>query len=178
MEERALLAVLLQLIALGSVLSGIVLYLLCKARTHRRASAADDTVFTNVGGGRAVLVTSVDNLLGIHLAYHLAIRGFRVFAGLKPSGLEADVEREKPDLSLSTPKKILESKWKHFEACCEKEVQGVCFGSLVVLPLDVTREDLLHDAVGTIRRYLPAGEDGKCIGLLCEGKYSNQNNPF
>lgn len=161
MDEQSAVTLTVQLIALCSVVSALVLYLLCKVRSNRRASSIGDFVFTNIGGGRAVLVTSIDNLLGVHLAYHLAIRGFRVFAGLKPTGLEADTDREKPDLSSSTPKKVLESKWKHFEACCEKEVEGVSFGSLVVLPLDVMREDLLHEAVGTIRRYLPAGEDGK-----------------
>lgn len=106
-----------------------------------------------------MLITSVDNLLGLQLAYHLATRGFRVFAGIKPSGYEAD-NPASCDTNLSTPKKILEAKWKHFEACCVRE-ENESFSSLVVLPLDVTREDLLHEAVGTIRRYLPAGEDGK-----------------
>jgi len=161
MDEQTAVTVGVQVVALCSVVTALVFYLLCKVCNNRRASAADSLVFTNAGGGRAVLITSIDNFLGLHLAYHLAIRGFRVFAGLKPSGLEADGAGEKPDVSSSTAKKILESKWKEFEACCEKEVENVGFGSVNVLPLDVTREDLLHDAVGTIRRYLPAGEDGK-----------------
>jgi hypothetical protein len=39
---------------------------------------------------------------------------------------------------------------------------GQCQGALVALPLDVTREDLLHEAVDIIRAHLPAGEDGEC----------------
>jgi hypothetical protein len=38
---------------------------------------------------------------------------------------------------------------------------GASVGTLIALPLDVTREDLLHEAVTLIRRHLPAGEDGK-----------------
>ena len=114
--------------------------------------------------GKAVLITSIDNLLGLQLAYHLATRGFRVFAGIRPSGYEAD-NPETADTSFSTPKRILEAKWKHFEACCVRE-DNENFNSLVVMPLDVTREDLLHEAVGTIRRYLPAGEDGKFFSVI------------
>lgn len=33
-------------------------------------------------------------------------------------------------------------------------------GSLVPLPMDVTREDVLHEAMDVIRRHLPAGHDG------------------
>lgn len=36
-------------------------------------------------------------------------------------------------------------------------------GSLTALPLDVTREDISHEAVGLIRAHLPAGEDGKGV---------------
>ena len=38
---------------------------------------------------------------------------------------------------------------------------GANVGTLIPLPLDVTREDLLHEAVTLIRRHLPAREDGK-----------------
>ena len=99
-------------------------------------------------------------MLGLQLAYHLATRGFRVFAGVKPSGYEADGQNVVIESESSIPKKILEAKWKKFEACCKKE-ENENFVGLVVLPLDVTREDLLHEALGTIRRHLPAGEDGK-----------------
>lgn len=110
----------------------------------------------NLFSGKGVLVTSLDNILGLQLAYYLATRGFRVFGGIKPSGYEADTN----GTDASIPKKILQAKWKKFEASCKKEENENFVGS-VVMPLDVTREDLLHDALGTIRRNLPAGEDGK-----------------
>lgn len=40
-----------------------------------------------------------------------------------------------------------------------REAAGV--GRLITIPLDVTREDLLHDALDLVRAHLPAGEDGK-----------------
>lgn len=33
-------------------------------------------------------------------------------------------------------------------------------GTIVALPLDVTREDIMHEAVDIVRGHLPAGEDG------------------
>lgn len=34
-------------------------------------------------------------------------------------------------------------------------------GTLIVLPLDVTREDVLHESVDLIKAHLPAGDGGK-----------------
>lgn len=80
------------------------------------------------------------------LALHLSNRGFRVFAGMK-EGTDSD----------GMPAKIIRS-W-------QKERQGsnntTSNGSIVILPLDVTREDILHEAVDIMRAHLPAGEDGK-----------------
>lgn len=74
---------------------------------------------------------------------HLANRGFRVFAGLKDAS------------DGSTSGKAIRAWQKYRES-----LTGLCQGALVSLPLDVTREDLLHEAVDIIRAHLPAGEDG------------------
>ncbi|KAK6634001.1 hypothetical protein RUM44_004608 [Polyplax serrata] len=183
MDDQTAFVLALQLIALCTVVSALILYLMCRIRKNYFTPFSDgsDLTYMNIGGGKAVLVTSLDNILGLQLAYHLASRGFRVFAGVKPSGYEADVQGT-VDSETSASKKILEAKWKRFEACCKKE-ENENFVGLVVLPLDVTREDLLHDALGTIRRHLPAGEDGlwaviNTAGLPCRGRLENQDSPY
>lgn len=40
-------------------------------------------------------------------------------------------------------------------------------GCLVTLPMDVTREDVLHEAMDVIRRNLPAGHDGNEATTCC-----------
>lgn len=64
----------------------------------------------------------------------------------------------------STSSRVIRAWQKH------RETLPGLQGTLVALPLDVTREDLLHEAVDIIRAHLPAGEDGKlnifCFGLV------------
>ncbi|EEB14193.1 short-chain dehydrogenase, putative [Pediculus humanus corporis] len=184
MDDQTAFVLALQLIALCTVVSALILYLMCRIRKNHFTpfSDNDDLTYVNIGGGKGILVTSLDNMLGLQLAYHLATRGFRVFAGVKPSGYEADGQNVVIESESSIPKKILEAKWKKFEACCKKE-ENENFVGLVVLPLDVTREDLLHEALGTIRRHLPAGEDGlwaviNTAGSPCRGRLENQDSPY
>lgn len=86
------------------------------------------------------------------ISLHLANRGFRVFAGLKDGAASGTSED-------SIAAKVIRAWQKHRES-----VQSP--GILVALPLDVTREDLLHEAVDIIRGHLPAGEDGGYISLF------------
>lgn len=85
------------------------------------------------------------------ISIHLANRGFRVFAGLKDLGASGFSDD-------TTSAKVIRAWQKYRES-----IQGP--GILIPLPLDVSREDLLHEAVDIIRAHLPAGEDGKklCI---------------
>lgn len=45
----------------------------------------------------------------------------------------------------------------------EQDIEGdeVAMGQLLPLALDVTREDILHEAAQTLASRLPAGENGK-----------------
>ena len=71
------------------------------------------------------------------IAIHLAEKGYRVFAGLR-AGEESLAGR-------------LARGW-----AVRRE------GSLLVpLELDVTREDILHEAAVEVTKHLPAGENGK-----------------
>lgn len=72
-----------------------------------------------------------------------------MFAGLK-DGMGEGAANE------SVPAKVLKA-WQKFRESNPQQKQG----AIVALPLDVTREDLLHEAVDIIRAHLPAGEDGK-----------------
>ncbi|XP_049842193.1 uncharacterized protein LOC126292304 [Schistocerca gregaria] len=54
-------------------------------------------------------------------------------------------------------------------------------GRLVAIPLDVTREDLLHEATDLVRAHLPAGEDGlwavvNTSGSCCRGRLDAQGS--
>jgi 3-hydroxybutyrate dehydrogenase len=148
MDDQTALALALQLIALCCIGAALLLYLLCRIRSRYRAcSGADDPeVTSNIGMGRAVLITSCDTAFGLQCALHLSNLGFRVFAGLKDA-----------NESGSLAGRILRAKFKERETTASES--GV--GTLITLPLDVTREDLLHEALVLIRRHLPAGEDGK-----------------
>lgn len=79
----------------------------------------------------------------------MANRGFRVFAGLK-DGLSDGT------LNVGVSAKILRA-WQKFRESNQLQKHG----AIIALPLDVTREDLLHESVDIIRAHLPAGEDGK-----------------
>lgn len=156
-----------QLIALSGIAGSLLLYLLCKIKTKRHTY---DTEFTtlNVGTGRSVLITCCDSNFGLQLALHLTALGFRVFAGFKPT--DEDEVSSGSDVLNCEAGKILKAKLKHREvlmssttSCGEEDgiVRGVTFGSMITLPLDVTREDSLHEAANIVRKHLPAGEDGK-----------------
>jgi hypothetical protein len=73
-----------------------------------------------------------------------------VFAGLKDDSEKGSVAA-----------RILRAKLKEREMLNGDAASGGTVGTLITLPLDVTREDLLHEAVVLIRQHLPAGEDGK-----------------
>ncbi|XP_071440723.1 uncharacterized protein [Hetaerina americana] len=111
---------------------------------------------SRVGGGRSVLVTSCDGAFGLQIALHLDRLGFRVFAGLRdvegPSGKSLTAA-----IAASATSPTLR----------------------IVTPLDVTREDHLHDAVEFVRRHLPAGEEGlwsvvNSAGVCCRGRLESQ----
>lgn len=77
---------------------------------------------------------------------HLANRGFRVFAGLK----EAEISND------ASPASRVISDWQKNK----ESVSGDAPGTLIVLPLDLTREDILHESVDLIKAHLPAGDGG------------------
>nr|XP_023030116.1 D-beta-hydroxybutyrate dehydrogenase, mitochondrial [Leptinotarsa decemlineata]XP_023030117.1 D-beta-hydroxybutyrate dehydrogenase, mitochondrial [Leptinotarsa decemlineata] len=162
MDENTALVLALQLVALFSIAGALLLYLLCKIR----GSGSDLSDGSTPGAGKPVLVTSADNAIGLQIAIHLATRGFRVFAGLKDGAASGSSED-------STSAKVIRAWQKHRES-----VQGQ--GVLIALPLDVTREDLLHEAVDIIRAHLPAGEDGMWAvintnGLSYRGRLDQQD---
>ncbi|KAJ9599374.1 hypothetical protein L9F63_010136, partial [Diploptera punctata] len=143
MDDQTALILALQMIALCCIAAALLLYLLCRIRNRYIAGTGQDQhdpeMTLNIGMGRAVLITSCDTAFGLQCAFHLSNLGFRVFAGLKDSEGVAG--------------RILRAKLK------EREMKTAVTGPLIALPLDVTREDLLHEAVVLIRRHLPAGED-------------------
>ncbi|XP_044255289.1 D-beta-hydroxybutyrate dehydrogenase, mitochondrial [Tribolium madens] len=164
MDEQTALVLALQLVALFSIAGALLCYLLCKIRAGSGPEAAGSTP----GGGKAVLVTCADNSIGLQLAVHLANRGFRVFAGLKDGASSGS-----SDDSVSS--RVIRAWQKHRES-----LTGLCHSALVALPLDVTREDLLHEAVDIIRAHLPAGEDGiwaviNTSGLSYRGRLDQQD---
>ena len=107
---------------------------------------------TLTGTKPSVLITSTNNRLGQQLAEYLASKNFRVFAG--NSGLVDD----------NGPKKQSSSNpfWNQ---------------NIIDIPLNVTREDVLHEAVDLIRSHLPAGEDGlwAVINTGCDQDHRNEN---
>lgn len=158
MDDQTMMILAIQLTALTGIVGSLLLYLLCKVRSRRHTYDTDFTSL-NVGTGRSVLLTSCDTAFGLQLALHLSALGFRVFAGFKPSG-----DEDGDTCGDSDASKILRAKLKHREAIMtssEGLVKGVTYGAMITLPLDVTREDSLHEAVNIVRRHLPAGEDGK-----------------
>ncbi|XP_076273198.1 D-beta-hydroxybutyrate dehydrogenase, mitochondrial [Rhynchophorus ferrugineus] len=141
-DQQTALVLALQLVALFSIAGALLLYLICKIRGNQDPGCAA----SSAGAGKPVLVTSCDNAIGLQMAIHLASRGFRVFAGLKNGASSGSAED-------SVPAKVIRAWQKQRES-----VQGT--GTIVALPLDVTREDLLYESVDIIRAHLPAGEDG------------------
>ncbi|KAJ8979238.1 hypothetical protein NQ317_012148 [Molorchus minor] len=140
----------------------LLLYLLCKIKAGNGSELSDGAP----GAGKPILVTCCDNAFGLQIAIHFANRGFRVFAGLKDGAASGS-----SDDSISS--RVIRAWQKHRES-----VQGP--GALVALPFDVTREDLLHEAVDIIRAHLPAGEDGmwavvNTSGLSYRGRLDQQD---
>ncbi|XP_067011887.2 D-beta-hydroxybutyrate dehydrogenase, mitochondrial [Anabrus simplex] len=163
MDDSTALVLALQLMALSCIAAALLLYLVCRLRGRGNGNGS--------GGGAvqgAVLVTACDTTIGLQTALHLAGLGYRVFAGLKePQG-------------QSVAAKALRAWNKAQEGEGEAEL-GSERGSLITLALDVTREDLLHEAVGTVRSHLPAGEDGlwaviNTAGLCCKGRLDQQES--
>lgn len=134
MDDQTALVLALQLTALSCIAGSILLYLVWKVR---RPGAQTDTT------GKSVLVTAASSQLGLESTVALAKAGFRVFAAY-PEGAESLAAR------------VLRAKLKQLEA------EGLSHGAVVILPLDCTREDSLHEAVQLVRRHLPAGENGEC----------------
>lgn len=108
-----------------------------------------------------MLVTAAGGQLGLEAALRLAALGFRVFAGLQePEGAAA---------------RVLKAKVKRMEA------EGKAHGAVVLMPLDCTREDSLHEAVDHVRRHLPAGQNGlwavvNTAGYACKGRLEAQES--
>lgn len=95
-------------------------------------------------------------LFTFQLALHLSDRGFRVFAGLREIG---GTETE-----AGAAAQIVRQWQKHREAeALVSPGSPPRHGKLIPLHIDVTREDIMHDALDAIRKHLPAGEDGNII---------------
>lgn len=160
MDDQTALTLALQLIALCCIAAALLLYLLCRIRNRYIAGSGSDQndpeVTLNIGMGRAVLITSCDTAFGLQCALHLSNLGFRVFAGLRDDSENGSVA------ARILRAKLKEREMMNGETATETNAtSGASVGTLIALPLDVTREDLLHEAVTLIRRHLPAGEDGK-----------------
>lgn len=181
----------IQLLALCCIAAALVVYLVCKVNRRRRTYDSEFPAL-DVGTGRSVLVTSCDTLFGIQLALHLTSLGFRVFAGVKTpapaAGGPARPASSGGGRGSSEAVAILRAKLKQREAASAAAVAGgdgdgdeyaaahaPHSGTLVTVPLDVTREDSLHEALEHVRRHLPAGEDGKC--RLCQHPQLNPPPP-
>lgn len=135
MDTQTIFLLSLQLLALFSIAGALLLYLLCKVRSRNRE---EETLV-----GHTILITSADTALGLQLSTHFAHRGCRVFAGMKD-----------PTESLSA--KLLKGWIKSKE-----NTEVPLIGSILPLKLDVTKEDVLKDAVDAIGSYLNVGEKGK-----------------
>ncbi|XP_014242703.1 corticosteroid 11-beta-dehydrogenase isozyme 2 [Cimex lectularius] len=161
MDEQTALVLGVQLTALCCIAGSLLLYLLCKVKKGPWTDLAEP----EVGTGRSVLVTSVENHLGMQLALRLAALGFRVFGGLRDGDLESD------------PAKVIKAKMKQIETA---PASGL-IGAIILIPLDVTREDSLHEGVEHIRRHLPAGENGlwavvNTAGAVVKGRLEAQES--
>lgn len=154
MEPMTALVLAFQLIALFSIAGALVLYLLCKVRSTQ--------VNLSEKQSGTVLVTSADSALGLQLCTHLANRGCRVFAGMK-------------DPIDSIPAKLLRNWIKMKEVSIEPNQ-----GSITLMQLDVTREDILREATEAMGSHLNAGERGisaviNTSGCIYRGRIENQD---
>lgn len=188
LDEQTVVVLAVQLLALTCIAGSLLLYLLCKIRSRRHTYDSELTV----GTGRSVLVTSCDTAFGLQLVLHLSALGFRVFAGFKPIVDQRDQNDDNGNgiytnrTADSDASKILRAKLKQREVLLSSmvpgvEESGVLRGSIITLPLDVTREDSLHEAVNIVRRHLPAGEDGlwsviNTAGVCLKGRLESQDS--
>lgn len=154
MDPQTALVLAIQLIALFSIAGALLLYLLCKVRATQ----------TRISGPQhgTILITSADTALGLQLCTHLANRGCRVFAGMK-------------DSVDSLPAKLLRG-WMKMRESSEVPIHG----SIVPMHLDVTREDVLREAVEAMGAHMNAGEHGimaviNTAGSLFRGRVENQD---
>lgn len=156
METATTLVLAVQLVALFSIAGALLLYLLCKVRGARNEGAI------GIIGG-SVLVTSADTALGLQLCTHLALRGCRVFAGMK-------------DPVDSLPAKLLKG-WTKMKENMDVPIPG----SIVALRVDVTREDVLKEATESMGAHMNAGERGilaviNTAGVVFRGRIENQDS--
>lgn len=145
----------LQLTTLASIATGILLYLVCSGRNSRAGRRkicgpiyyyeTDPACASECGTGRAVLVTACDGGLGLQVAKHLHGLGFRVFAGFREP--EKSVAAQLL-VAATTPTIVGDEATSVRPPVCP-------------IKLDVTREDLLHEAVDLVRRHLPANQQGR-----------------
>lgn len=188
MDPSTVLVLTIQLIALFSIAGALLLYLLCKVRgdatNHRPATnqhfgtirSGSSTSTSAIGcsaiAGGSVLITSADTALGLQLCTHLAQRGCRVFAGLQ-------------DPVDSLPAKLLRgwSRMRMQAAAADSSTAADNFGgAIVLLRVDVTREDVLREATEAIGAHLNAGERGilaviNTAGSCCQrGRIEQQDS--
>lgn len=149
MDEETALVLGVQLLALCCIACSLVLYLLRKM--SRKAVYASPAL-------RSVLVTSCETSVGLQLSDRLAAAGFRVFAGYKPDAVDSSPDGRQPSSSSSEACALLRLRVKQRESAATDVERA--HGGVVFVPLDVTREDSLHEAVVAVKRHLPAGEDG------------------
>lgn len=170
MEPVTTLVLIIQLLALCSIAGALLLYLLCKVRNSRNLanSSASSTGGPTPEG--AVLITSADTALGLQLCTHLALRGCRVFAGMK-------------DPIDSLPAKLIRA-WTKIkrEEGAKYDAAGpsLTIGTIVPLCVDVTREDVLKEATEAMGAHLNAGERGiraviNTAGCVYRGRIENQD---
>lgn len=187
MDDHTSIVLALQLVALACIACALLLYLLRRIRpqptglqTKEALHADPEDVLTGRAAGRSVLITCCDTALGLQLAMHLSNVGFRVFAGLRsdPAAGQDGAVNAEAAAADGLCARLLRAHAKHQEAVFgDLPYQG----SLVTLPMDVTREDVLHEAMDVIRRHLPAGHDGlhaviNTAGLCSRGRLELQEN--
>lgn len=156
MELQTALVLAVQLFALFSIAGALLLYLICKVKQSSQIKLSD-----GLQSG-TVLITSADTALGLQLSTHLANRGCRVFAGMK-------------EAEDSLPAKLLRG-WMKMRESSDEPVQG----SIVPMKLDVTREDVLREAIEAMGAYMNAGERGimaviNTSGAIYRGKVEHQD---
>ncbi|XP_044755070.1 D-beta-hydroxybutyrate dehydrogenase, mitochondrial-like [Coccinella septempunctata] len=163
MDEQTAFVLALQILALFSIAGALLLYLICKIQK------TESVTLENIpGASKPILVTCADNAIGLQISIHLANRGFRVFSGLKEGAGTGSSED-------SVAARVIRSWQKNRES-----QNGLVRGSIVALPLDVNREDLIQEAADIIRAHLQAGEDGlwaviNTTGLIYRGRLDQQD---